>query len=656
MRKFKNIYPYVFCFVSIIFSYLIWDFLKLPYDENNIIQGTAFNKKINPYDNTLKVLFFIFFPLLIFFIFFIKEKNLLSINPLKKNFFLKDNGIRYKNLNDTNSYNLKLLNFLTILILIFCILSFFSLDFKKLLQPVDIYHDGLILVPPFNFDTYEKFWLSIHFDYGIGGNLRPKFIWKMLGLESIGSARFLDQCFILLNKILIILICRKVTLIVCEKKNISIIFFIFLTLSSIQLTDYFVSLTGTGGSEFPLRLFLFLLFYLFLLENIFSKNNFTKAFILGSFSSTSFLWFTDIAFYLNGVLVAYLLILTLSKNQHKIYIIISGILFSWILFVLFFGLEETSQMFFQIRSNLKFIYYFNFLEFPKPFSEDYASSRAVKSLILIIINGLICINLCLKKSFKLNLNFKVLLLITFVCSIIIFKSALVRADSYHLKYTLGFILFLFFVQIYYLVFINQNYFFKNIYLLRFKKLKLATIYSLFSLVLFLITNNLSFDRISNNIKNDIKTVLIKEDNYFLKFKIGMYNYGRKFNSKNLEDDQKFINYYTGLTKNDNCVQNFTEYLALAYFLKKPTCTSFYNAQFIQHKITDEKFIREFKDNMPNYILYKSPISFFDKSGYKQQNNLMNGIPNVEKFIKKNYSFYTSYLNNWVIYKKINKQD
>ena len=80
MRKLKNIYPYVLCFVGIIFSYLIWDFLKLPYDENNIIQGTAFNKKINPYDNTLKVLFFIFFSSTNFFYFFYKRKNLLSIN------------------------------------------------------------------------------------------------------------------------------------------------------------------------------------------------------------------------------------------------------------------------------------------------------------------------------------------------------------------------------------------------------------------------------------------------------------------------------------------------------------------------------------------------------------------------------------------------
>ena len=51
--------------------------------------------------------------------------------------------------------------------------------------------------------------------------------------------------------------------------------------------------------------------------------------------------------------------------------------------------------------------------------------------------------------------------------------------------------------------------------------------------------------------------------------------------------------------------------------------------------------------------YGSPITFFDKSGYRQQNYLMNGIPNVETFIKKNYSFYTSYLNNWIIYKKNN---
>ena len=45
------------------------------------------------------------------------------------------------------------------------------------------------------------------------------------------------------------------------------------------------------------------------------------------------------------------------------------------------------------------------------------------------------------------------------------------------------------------------------------------------------------------------------------------------------------------------------------------------------------------------------VIFLDKSGYQQQKSLLDGIPNVERFIEKKYSFHEYYLNNWVIYKK-----
>ena len=131
----------------------------------------------------------------------------------------------------------------------------------------------------------------------------------------------------------------------------------------------------------------------------------------------------------------------------------------------------------------------------------------------------------------------------------------------------------------------------------------------------------------------------------------MWNYGRKYSAIDFDEDKRFIEYYRDLTKEDKCVQNLTEYLVLSYFLKKPTCTKFYNSQFIQHNINDDNFIIQLKKNSPNYILYSSPIIHLDKFGNLQQDNLIKGIPNVEKFIKENYSFYESYLDKWVIYKK-----
>ena len=64
MKNLINLKSYFYLIIAIIISWFLWDFIKLPYDETNIVQGTSFNKKINPYDNTAKVLFFLFFPLL----------------------------------------------------------------------------------------------------------------------------------------------------------------------------------------------------------------------------------------------------------------------------------------------------------------------------------------------------------------------------------------------------------------------------------------------------------------------------------------------------------------------------------------------------------------------------------------------------------------
>ena len=146
-------------------------------------------------------------------------------------------------------------------------------------------------------------------------------------------------------------------------------------------------------------------------------------------------------------------------------------------------------------------------------------------------------------------------------------------------------------------------------------------------------------------------VLLKNDSHFLNYKPGMWNYGRKYSEADYDDDKNFISYYENLTIKDECVQNFTEYLSLSFFLKKPTCTKFYNFQFVQPNINEDKFIESFKTKLPGFILYSSPIVHLDKDGKNQYYSLLKGVPNVDKFINKNYFFYESYLGKWSIYKK-----
>ena len=131
----------------------------------------------------------------------------------------------------------------------------------------------------------------------------------------------------------------------------------------------------------------------------------------------------------------------------------------------------------------------------------------------------------------------------------------------------------------------------------------------------------------------------------------MYSYGFKYTAKTYKDDINFKNYYEELTIRDKSCSKFYRIFAISYYLKKPTCTEFFNPQFIQHNITDKKFLESFKKNLPEYILYEQEFIFINKKGEKQQDSLIKGIPNVEKFIKKNYIFYEKYLDKWIILKK-----
>jgi hypothetical protein len=223
---------------------------------------------------------------------------------------------------------------------------------------------------------------------------------------------------------------------------------------------------------------------------------------------------------------------------------------------------------------MQFIYYFNFLEFPKPFSSDYGSSKAIKSLLLIIVNGIICIHLCLNKNIKNTYEIKMLLIMAFISSVVLFKSALIRSDIYHIQYASGFIFFLSILN-FYLIFFYRFEFNKKV----FKFIKLNNHYYSIILIIvvlsiFMLKNDLNSMQRLISFKQDIKFILHKNDDFYLNFKSGMWNYGRKYSATDLDEDRKFITYYKNLTINDKCIQNFTEYLALSYFLKKPRAKFF----------------------------------------------------------------------------------
>ena len=139
----KKYFPWFFLIFGIFFSTLIWPFLTIPYDQTNTIIGEYSSKKINPLNDTLRGLFFIFFPLLSYSLSLIVFDN----QNLSKKIFN----------NNYNSRNNNNINYLCVLLIIFCFLEFLSLDYKNFLGSLDSIHEGTFLSAQLNFQLKNKF-------------------------------------------------------------------------------------------------------------------------------------------------------------------------------------------------------------------------------------------------------------------------------------------------------------------------------------------------------------------------------------------------------------------------------------------------------------------------------------------------------------------
>ena len=200
-----------------------------------------------------------------------------------------------------------------------------------------------------------------------------------------------------------------------------------------------------------------------------------------------------------------------------------------------------------------------------------------------------------------------------------------RSDGPHIKYTSGLytLLIFFFISYYLIYFLNNFYFLDKINRL-FEK-------QIFTLIMTLIVGFVFF--FQNNITN-ISNIFNPNKNFYKLTKID--------DSEFLNQDYlKFIKVYKNLTKNENCIQQFTDDNAIPYLVNKPTCTKYYVNGHIINNWTENDFIKELQESNPNYLLYSSKINWF-----KSRNN----APNADKFILDNYFLYED-LSPWIIYKK-----
>ena len=74
-------------FVLVIF---LWDLIKLPYNQDNLILGEYSNKKFNPLNELIRFTSLIIIPSLIYLFYYLalNKQETFSINPTNKNYFL----------------------------------------------------------------------------------------------------------------------------------------------------------------------------------------------------------------------------------------------------------------------------------------------------------------------------------------------------------------------------------------------------------------------------------------------------------------------------------------------------------------------------------------------------------------------------------------
>ena len=599
----NKILPWLFLVLGIIFAAIIWDFISLPYDNSNTIIGEYSNKKINPLNDTLRGLFFIFFPLLLYFIFYFKFK--VSIQNFKQ-FHAKDSIL---NNNISN---------LSYLLILFSILEFYSLNYKDFISTLDTHHEGTFLTAQLNFFSKNKFWTGTFFDYGFLGNSIGIFPNYIFGKYTIGIQRFSFIFLILLNKILIILLCKKIVESLNSSNKKELIFLI-LSLSSITLASFYENIT-----PFHPRIFIFLIFCLLVFKVILkNKVNVLTLIITGLFSGLSLIFYWDIGTYINVMLMILIIYLLLLKRFNDFNKLISGIILSWLLFYIIVPKNEIIEFFNQYYFIINISDYLIGLEFPKPFTDG--STRHTKALLLIIISGIFVINYIFSNSNKESINSKFLVLFLFISAVVFFKSGLTRSDGPHIKYTSGIytLIIFFFISYYSIDFLSNKKIFNKFFKF-FEQPKYLYGFSLVIFSLFFFQNNFSnLLNITNFNKNFYRLTKI-DDSEFL-----------------TSDYKNFLNIYKDLIINEKCVQQFTDDNAIPYLVNKPTCTKFYVNAHIIKNWTENEFIEELKNSSPNYIVYSSEINWF-----KNRNN----APIADKFITKNYFLYEN-LSPWTIYKK-----
>ena len=624
----KVFISFILIISSIIFATFIWNKIYFPFKNPLEIIGEYSKQNYNPMNDAARYLIFIFFPLIV---------ALLCCNFFKKNSFKNIKNQIFQNNkvweSDEKSKKSKIVFFI---FLVYIFLEFLSINFPY--KPIDLYHEGQMIMPAYNHLIKGGYWSSSYITVGVFHELfATSLAWKLFGLETIGASRIQYIILNLIFKITLLFLSYQITKKFILGENRKIFSFILLSFVMLSLNNFNIWETHLlQYRDLPLVLFLILS-----LEVIDNKNfsNFF-AFALGTLSLLSLIWGLDRGAYLNVILFLFFVLLISRLEIKKSFFLLMGLLGGWIVFFLINGSYETK---FFLENSLSIYQNHGFIDgiiHPRPFSDDPNSWRATKTIVSILTCGLILIYLFVFNDKKFTNQSKILLSFIFIISVLSYTQALSKSDGPHIRGCFGFPIM--FLSIYLINkifqiktnFVNHpNKVFNGSFFLF---ILFAQIFFLFLMSKFAIGYNEKAYWIKHTIVNiqNIKT-----------FKSRIYKFANTTDNYYLDNKLiEIVNYYKFISQNDKCVQIFNYDILIPYLVKKPSCTKYHFIWSMGSKKNQLKFIEELKISKPNYILLHGPQDFYGGISASER------LPYAYKYILDNYSNYKQ-LNKWVFYKR-----
>lgn len=580
--------------IGIIISSLIWDYIKLDFVNNEEIVGEYSLYAHHSLNDTLRYIFFISLPLILFFLTFFLIKGPDYYNNFSLSIFKSDNQKMIP----------KKINFKSLIFFFFLTIVFFiSGDFSVV--QMDIFEAGISLSGSTLLENQLNPWEDVYINTGFFYDMvLAKTSWVLTGFRSIGSYNFLKEFLNLLSIISLIYFFFEVSKSFSDqyiRSNFFLItsFFLILYLDSINI-----------WRDLPLIIFL-----ISVLKFINTKENYSII-VISFLSVFTFFWSLDRGFFIFFLLIPFLVFVFINSKKEFIKFIITISLFCFLLIIF---IDEDILKNFLIHTQDIFLNHekLNGIIHPSPFSNDTHSVRATKSLILILLNFVISFLLILRKESIFKNDTKFIFLFFSIMNFIIYKSALSRSDGPHIKEATYFSIIL--LSVFLILFVINYSASKKLFVQNQKKIKY------FYIIIFLII-------IFQN--KEISNIFIFSENY--KKLVSSQNH------KFLDDDyNESVKSLEKFFKNEECLQAFTYDQAIFYLIDKKSCSKFYNVWVIGSKNNQLNYINELKYKTPKFLLKGGKVNF---------QNLNERYPYIDEYISKKYTLYKK-IKSWDIYIK-----